>query len=142
MVSPLDVGDIEDPHPQRKEPVGRRLAALALAETYGQSGSAYQSPTFKEMRIEKDKIRVFFSDLSPGGLVARDNQPLSCFEIAGEDGTYHSASAVIAGAAVVVASPVVGQPRAVRFAWNSLAEPNLSDKNGLPVLPFDSAYRH
>jgi len=138
MVSPMDIGDLEDPHPRRKEPVGQRLAALALAEAYGQTGIAYKSPAFKEARVEGDKIRVFFSDVSAQGLVARDGKPLSWFEIAGADGKFHPATAVIDKDTVVVTGADVKTPGAVRFSWNNLAEPNLSDKNGLPVLPFSS----
>ena len=138
MVSPIDIGDFSDPHPKRKEPIGKRLAALALAETYGQAEIAFKSPAFKEMRVEGDKIRVSFSDVSAQGLVSRNGKPLSWFEIAGQDGKYHPATAVIDGAAVVVASPEVSNPFSVRFSWDNAAEPNLSDKNGLPVLPFSS----
>ncbi|MCX6983611.1 MAG: 9-O-acetylesterase [Lentisphaerae bacterium] len=138
MVSPIDVGDFSDPHPKRKEPIGKRLAALALAETYGKTGIAFRSPAFKEMRIEGDKIRVFFSDVSAQGLVSRDGKPLSWFEIAGQDGKYHQATAVIDGANVVATSAEVKSPCSIRFSWNNAAEPNLSDKNGLPVLPFSS----
>jgi len=138
MVSPIDVGDFSDPHPKRKEPIGKRLAALALAETYGKTGIAFRSPSFKEMRVEGNKIRVSFSDVSAQGLVSRDGKPLSWFEIAGQDGKYYPATAVIDGAAVVVASSEVSNPFSIRFSWNNAAEPNLSDKNGLPVLPFPS----
>ena len=138
MVSPIDIGDFSDPHPKRKEPIGKRLAALALAETYGKTGIAFRSPSFKEMRVEGNKIRVSFSDVSAQGLVSRDGKPLSWFEIAGQDGKYYPATAVIDGAAVVVASSEVSNPFSIRFSWNNAAEPNLSDKNGLPVLPFPS----
>ena len=46
------------------------------------------------------------------------------------------AEAVIDGESVVVRSPSVANPVAVRFGWHQLAEPNLANKAGLPASPF------
>jgi sialate O-acetylesterase len=44
----LDVGEQATIHPPRKEPVGTRLAYLALAQTYGIKGFDYASPLYKK----------------------------------------------------------------------------------------------
>jgi len=64
FVSPIDIGDIEDPHPKQKEPIGKRLASLALSETYEKKGIDYKSPSFKHIKIENDKVIVSFSNVS------------------------------------------------------------------------------
>ena len=86
----------------------------------------------------KGNAAVISFDYSDGGLVSRDDKPLSWFTIAGADGKFVPANAVIDGDTVVVTSPDVPAPTAVRFAWDELAMPNLSNKAGLPALPFRS----
>ena len=66
----------------------------------------------------------------------RDGKPLSWFSIAGDDKQFYAAVADIDGETVVVSSPKVPKPAAVRFGWNQIAEPNLSNKASLPASPF------
>jgi sialate O-acetylesterase len=56
--------------------------------------------------------------------------------IAGEDRRFVPADAVIAGDRVIVSSPQVAEPVAVRFAWHETARPNLANSAGLPAVPF------
>ena len=56
--------------------------------------------------------------------------------VAGEDGAFKKAEATIDGDSVVVKSTEVAAPVAVRYGWNQSAEPNLSNKDGLPASPF------
>lgn len=136
FTSPIDYGDVTDPHPTEKQPVGERLAALALAETYKKPGPPHKCPRAKSMAVENGKARILFDHLNGQGLVSRDGKPLSWFRIAGKDGEFHDAEAVIDGDTVVVSSSDVEVPTAVSFAWDGMAEPNLNGGNGLPVLPF------
>jgi len=140
FISAIDfIGDVNNPHPEEKEPVGFRLAMLALSETYGIRGLEYKSPSVKEMKKENGKIRIFFDNVSREGLISKDGKALSWFEIAGKDKKYVKAEASIEGGnTVLVSSSEIKSPEYVRYAWNSIAEPNLCDKNGLPVLPFSS----
>ena len=87
------------------------------------------------MSIEKGKIRIKFKHVG-SGLVSRDDKQLSWFTIAGKDGKFVPATAKIDGDSVIVMSEDVSKPKAVRFGWNQLAEPNLSNKEGLPASPF------
>ena len=136
MISTIDVADIRDIHPKRKYPVGQRLAMSALVETYGRKGIEHKSPSYENLIIESDKVRILFKNVGQKGLYSRDGKPLSWFEIAGQNAKYHKASAVIDGKTVVAWSPKVKAPKSVRFAWSCVASPNLSGKNNLPVLPF------
>lgn len=135
MVVINDIGDLKDIHPTNKQDVGRRLAAWALAKTYGKSEVEYSGPTFKAMSLEGDKLRLTFDHAD--GLASRDGKPLNWFEIIdANEGGFVTADARIDGAALVLSAAGVKQPVAMRFAWSMLAEPNLKNAAGLPAGAF------
>jgi len=129
------VDDLTDIHPRDKAPVGNRLALWALAKDYGRKNLIYSGPLYKSMQIEGKTIRVSFAHVG-GGLVARDGKELNEFQVAGADGRYVPAKAVIDGKSVVVSSESVAAPKNVRFAWRNAANPNLMNKAKLPASPF------
>jgi sialate O-acetylesterase len=135
MIVTTDIADLNDIHPKNKQDVGKRLALWALAKTYGKQDVVCSGPLYKSMTIEGGKVRLSF-DYVGGGLAARGGEPLSWFEIAGEDHKFVKADAVIDGPSVVVSSAKVPVPVAVRFGWGQLAQPNLMNKEGLPASPF------
>ncbi|MCH8921963.1 MAG: sialate O-acetylesterase [Planctomycetes bacterium] len=135
MVVTNDVGNIGTAHPRNKQAVGNRLAVLALAKTYGRKKLVYSGPLYKSMRVEGDNIRLAF-DHAAGGLASRDGKPLSWFTIAGADKKFVPATAKIDGKSLIVSSPAVQRPVAVRFGWHQIAEPNLMNKAGLPASSF------
>ena len=49
---------------------------------------------------------------------------------------FHPAEATIEGSTVVVTSPAVPEPLAVRYGWGPAVEPNLFNAEGLPAAPF------
>jgi sialate O-acetylesterase len=131
-----DIGDLKDIHPKNKQEVGRRLALLALAKTYGHDKLVCSGPTFKSMAAEGNKLRIAF-DNAAGGLASRDQKPLTWFEIIDADeGGFVKADAQIEGTSIVLSSPEVMHPVAMRFAWNMLAEPNLMNSASLPPSAF------
>ncbi len=130
-----DITDLNDIHPKNKQDVGKRLALQALAKTYGQKDVVYSGPLYKSMKMKDGKAVLHF-DHAGAGLMSRDDKPLSWFTIAGEDKQFVPAEAQIVKDTVVVSSDKVAQPAAVRFGWSKIAEPNLSNKDGLPALPF------
>ena len=134
-----DIGNIKDIHPNNKSEVGRRLSLWALADTYGKSGIVKSGPLFNGWKVSPDGIVVTF-DHTGSGLTTRDGKAPDWFEVAGADGTYHKAEAVISddGKSVRVSSPAVPAPERVRFAWSQLAEPNLMNREGLPAAAFIS----
>jgi sialate O-acetylesterase len=121
-------------HPAFKWEVGRRLALIALAKIYGQK-IAYSGPTYKQMKIEKGRIEIEFSNAGIG-LMNKDGKPLTEFTIAGKDGNYVPAEAVIEGNKVIVSSKDVPSPANVRFEWTEVGHANLYNKEGLPAVPF------
>jgi sialate O-acetylesterase len=129
------VDDLKDIHPRNKLEVGKRLALVALNKTYRHEDIACTGPMFQKMKI-KDGQAVLSFDYTAGGLVSKDGQPLTWFTIAGADGKFVPAQAMITNRNVVVSSAAVAKPVAVRFAWSEIAQPNLFNGAGLPAVPF------
>ena len=131
-----DVGDANNIHPANKKDPGERLARWALAKDYGKE-LTYSGPLFKSSLAAEGSIRVTFEQ-SGTGLKSRDGGALKRFEIAGADKVWHWAEATIEGAdSVMVSSPQVKEPSAVRYAWASNPEgANLVNSEGLPTSVF------
>ena len=130
----IDLGEADNIHPRNKQEVGRRLALNARALVYGEKVE-WSGPLFKSSRLEGGRVRITFEHAS-GGLVAKDGAPLKGFAIAGEDRKFSWAEAVIDGETVVVSSPAVPHPVAVRYAWATNPDCNLCNQTGLPASPF------
>jgi sialate O-acetylesterase len=133
MAVTVDCGDANDIHPAHKQPVGGRLALAARALAYGEK-IEYSGPVFESVKIEGAKAVLHFTHLG-GGLVAKDGG-LKGFTVAGADKVFHPGQAEIVGETVVVTSPGVLQPVAVRYAWANVPEGNLFNQAGLPASPF------
>jgi sialate O-acetylesterase len=131
----IDIGDERDIHPRNKQDVGLRLALNALAISYGRN-VVQAGPLYESMRIEGDQIRLHFHHVG-SGLVARDDKPLSHFEIAGANGIFKWAHASIESDHVIVKHPQIPAPRAARYAWSDNPDGcNLFNREGLPASPF------
>ena len=131
-----DIGDSSNIHPKDKQDVGKRLAAIALHNVYGES-VVYNGPVYTSMKTEGNKAAISFTDIG-SGLIAHDKYGyIKGFEIAGADKKFHYAKAYISGNIVVVYSDSVNAPVAVRYGWadNNL-EDNLFNKEGFPAAPF------
>ncbi len=134
----IDLGDAVDIHPKNKVPIGERLAQYALHHQYGNKDVIPGSPAPKEFVQQGSSILCHFYNLGKG-LRSSDGQPLRHFVVAGEDGLFSTAEAVIEGDSVRVSSPAVAAPRYVRYAWaNNPDGANLFSAEGLPVSPFRS----
>lgn len=130
----IDVGEGDNIHPLDKQDVGKRLAMIALAKTYGRAVQ-YSGPVYASMKVVGDKVQLSFAHVG-GALVAKGG-PLKYFAIAGEDMKFVWADAQIVGDKVVVSSPQVPHPVAVRYAWADNPEgANLYNAAGLPATPF------
>lgn len=128
-----DYGDAQDIHPKAKEPVGARLALLAQNIAYGRK-IVCQGPVYRAMKTRGNRIVLYFDSVG-SGLEAKGG-PLKGFTIAGEDRNFVDAQAEIVGNTVVVYSPQVPKPVAVRFGWDNYPDVNLFNKEGLPASPF------
>ncbi|QHI68145.1 sialate O-acetylesterase [Tichowtungia aerotolerans] len=128
-----DATTLNNIHPPNKEVPGTRLAQLALDNTYGQD-IVSTGPGFKEMKLLGDSIEIVFD--SAEGLTTRDGKDPDWFEIVGDNGIFKPAKAVIKGSSILLRSPDVANPVAMRFAWDKLATPNLMNGAGLPAPAF------
>lgn len=144
-----DIGHPSDIHPKNKQDVGSRLAQWALAKEYGQD-LVPSGPLYKSMKVEGSAIRIEFDHIGAGLIAAHKEilkpyepvkelapDALKRFAIAGADKTWHWAEARIEGDSVVVSSPAVAAPVAVRYAYSgNPAGANLYNREGLPASPF------
>lgn len=120
--NPMDI------HPKNKQDIGRWLALAAKAKAYGEN-VVYSGPMFRNYRIEGMAIRLFF-DHAGSGLVAKNGE-LTGFAIRGDDGEWHWANARIESTTVLVWSPLVEKPVAVRYAWGTNPPASLHNREGL-----------
>ena len=129
-----DVGEWNDIHPLNKKAVAQRLFLAARKLVYGEKITA-SGPVYKDVTVSGDKIILSFTETGRG-LMAKGGV-LKGFAIAGEDGRFVWADAVIKGKTVVVSSKEVAKPVAVRYAWCDNPEgANLCNKDGLLASPF------
>ena len=131
LVTTLDVGESHDVHPKDKKPVGERLAALALDEVYHLKMGPL-TPLLGRVSAQGSTLSVQFSR-APRGLRLKGD---GGFEVAGADGVFHPATATLSKDAVLLSSPEVKAPQAVRHAWKDDPQAYASAVDGLPVPGF------
>ena len=152
----IDIGESDDIHLRNKKDAGERLAMIALAKDYNKS-LPYSGPVYQSLKIEGNKAILSFQHVE-GGLVAKPlaekydvrslikataplvrnspNSALEGFSLCGEDQKWFWADAQIVGDTVVVTSPKVAVPVAVRYGWADNPTCNLYNGAGLPASPF------
>lgn len=149
MAVTIDIGHPTDIHPKNKQDVGSRLAQWALAKEYDQA-IVPSGPLYQSMAVEGTAIRVTFDHIGQGLMAGKKEilkpyepveslapDALKCFTIAGADRVWHWAEARVDGHTVVVSSPQVAAPVAVRYAFSMNPDgANLYNKEGLPASPF------
>ncbi|HEV7991145.1 MAG TPA: sialate O-acetylesterase [Gemmatimonadaceae bacterium] len=132
----IDIGDEKDIHPRNKQDVGHRLALAARRVAYRQRVEDV-GPTHRSHGVRGGTVIVRF-DHAAGGLVSRSpGGAVGGFAIAGADRHFVWADARIEGSSVIVSSPRVASPVAVRYGWgNNPTEARLYNGEGLPAVPF------
>lgn len=130
LVEPYELRNI---HPRNKTDVGKRLAFMALNKTYGYNRVAAHGPEYNSMEIRDGKAIISF-DYAQEGFNRTDG--IEGFEIAGEDGLFQPAQAVVRDGKVEVSHEGVNQPVAVRYCFRNFQIGNLAGTRELPVVPF------
>jgi len=134
MVVTLDVGNVENIHPADKISVGERLALWALAKNYG-IDVEYSGPRFNDkFTVRKNELTVEF-DYAENGFIIKNETP-NQFEIAGENGVYYPATALIYGNSIILSSPKVENPVNARYAFTNGSTATLFNSSGLPASSF------
>jgi sialate O-acetylesterase len=132
----IDIGDAQDIHPRNKHDVGARLALAARRVAYGQTVE-HAGPTHRSHVVRGNAIVVRFDHVGAGLVSRAPDGAVGGFAIAGADRKFVWADARIEGSSVIVSSPQVASPVAVRYAWgNNPTRASLYDRAGLPAVPF------
>jgi len=132
--------ELKQVHPSRKLPVGERLCYMAMQMAYGYDNLGAVNPSFKSATVNGRTVRVTFDNARSGFL---GNTDIVGFEIAGEGGYFHAATATTgfsfrAGSYVELTAPEVPQPKFVRYCYRDFQVGTLKAANGLPVIPFSA----
>jgi sialate O-acetylesterase len=136
MAVTTDIGESHDIHPRNKQDVGKRLAAVALHDTYGKN-VVYSGPVYQSMKVENGKAVVSFNAMGSGLMVKDRYGYVKGFEVAGDDHVFHYAKAFMEGDHVVVYCDDVKAPVAVRYGWaDDAGDDNLYNTEGFPAGPF------
>jgi sialate O-acetylesterase len=138
MALAIDCGDKTNIHPHRKQPVGERLARLALADVYGKNIAA-RGPAFQTLEKMNGTLRVVFQYSEKGLKTSDGKTEVPGFEAAGNDGAFHPVDADIVSDDTIELTGLSGDdPATVRYGWANFPEPPLTLQNsaGLPAEPF------
>jgi len=149
-----DLGEYSDSHPHAKLAVAERM--LETYFSFSTGGAKQLGPRLLSSAVEGPRFRLRFQTAGhklvaaevvmnkKRGLPPRTDPEafrapagkLTGFEICGPDQRFVEAGATIDGRDVIVASPSVSQPSAVRYAWKDFTLANLFDDRGYPAAPF------
>ncbi|MGL4518858.1 MAG: sialate O-acetylesterase [Phocaeicola sp.] len=132
LIEPFEKFEI---HPKEKKTIGERLAFMALSDSYGYENIRSHGPVYERMEVE-DTTAVLFFEHAAGGYYSKGE--VVGFEIAGEDRQFHPAHVKLEWQrnALLVTSPQVAKPVAVRYCFRNFQLGNLTNVFGLPVYPF------
>ena len=137
MAVTMDLADPNELHPPNKQDLAYRLSKIALARSYGLDSIVFRGPEFLEMASRDSVILVRFEKSSLGsGLMTSDGRQPRHFELAGADGIFHPATALIKGDELHLQSRSVMKPVHVRYAFSNAPVTNLTNQEGFPALPF------
>ena len=128
----IDIGNPTYVHPADKQDVGLRLGLVAESVTYGQDVAAY-GPLYDHMAVEGSSIRLYFTHTEAG--VAFKGDTATGFEIAGADGNFVTATAVIQpDSTILVSAASVTAPKNVHYCWAGNPTASLFNK-ATPAIP-------
>ena len=138
MIVTTDIGNPTDIHPRNKTTVGKRLAAVALTNSY-QKNIYNTGPTFHSFQKKDNELLITFDFIGKGLSTTNEYGLVNGFEVAGENQTFYIAKAYIKDNKLVVSCDEVPNPIAVRFGWKGDASHcNLFNEEGFPAVPFRS----
>ena len=130
MICLLDQGEFDNIHPTNKRVVGERLYELARREIYGLEGEL--SPRVTERKIEGSMMTL----ITDQPLMTRDGKEPAMLELAGADGEFRPARAMLEGPMLHLTAAGVEHPIHCRYAWTDYGIVNLFAASGLPLEPF------
>lgn len=118
-------------------PLGLRLAAEA-GRLCGLKTGTTAGPLFHRQEIQGETVRLAFRQTG-SGLCTSDEAAPAGFSVAGRDGRFFPAEAVLEGDIVVVRSDRVPLPVSARYGWSgNPSRCNFYNRDGYPAVPFRS----
>ena len=145
MANPFELGEYGNIHPTDKEPVGKRLANLALGQVYAFSEleASCNGPRYKDFYVDGKQMHLKFINMESGLLIRKNNKLVELqeeieagFELAAEDGKYLPAIAVVKNGEIILESSAIEEPMYARYLWTNYADVLLFGRNGIPMEPF------
>jgi sialate O-acetylesterase len=132
MAVTIDLGEKTNIHPTHKEPVGKRIAAIAFNQVYG-FNIPYSGPIYKNVEFKGNQAILSFDYVYSG---LKSDGELQGFSICGDDKQFVAAKAVIKDNQIVVYAEGLSTPTAVRYGWENWTEANLKNSAGFLASPF------
>jgi len=132
MAVAIDIGDPLDIHPANKQDVGRRLALIARAKTYGED-IEFSGPILDGVERGTNEIVVLFTHAA--GLHVCDNQKLSGFKIR-RDREWVDISGHIDNERVILTGDSLDTIVELSYGYGACPRCNLYNKSHLPARPF------
>ncbi|MCI2229842.1 sialate O-acetylesterase [Polaribacter sp. MSW13] len=135
MIVITDVGDKQDTHAKNKQPVGERLALLALGDTY-HTVTDYESPMFDTITFSQNTYFLNFKG-EFSSLKTKESRKIVGFEISYDNINFQKFEPIIQGKLLkFTMSEKHQKPIYIRYAWKPYTEANLISNKGLPVSTF------
>ena len=134
MVTAIDVGEADSIHPTNKKVIGQRLANLALATVYGEDVPWHNPECGQAVQVSNQQTVVLQCDFADG---LHSKGEIISFELAGSDGQFHLAKAVIDGVTLRLSAAEVIAPTLVRYGWHNNPLANIYNSDGLPLMPLE-----
>jgi sialate O-acetylesterase len=137
MIVAVDIGEARNVHPGDKHTVAERLALAARRLKYKEAIEDYCSPVHDSVILDGGRVRIAFRFAEKGLSVQGEGTPKG-FALAGSDGKFWWADAVLEGNVVILKSEKVSAPKTVRYAWANNPSVNTYNVNNLPLAPFQA----
>lgn len=131
IVITADIGDPGNIHPGKKRPVGKRLARIALAETYG-ADIRWQSPEVESSFRNGSGATIELAYTFDGLKTTSDENE---FEVS-EDGILFTRPDWKIDGDKIMLNSVLNKINYVRYCWRDNAKSNIFNSEGLPLGPF------
>ena len=129
-----DCGELDNIHPSDKSQVGHRLYLQALSEVYGLlPHERAAAPMYASHYVTGNVLTVQTENADDGFLLK--GEPCG-FALAGADGVFYPADAVLMPGRIMLTAAAVPQPVHARYAWTNYMQVTVYGRNGLPLAPF------
>jgi sialate O-acetylesterase len=135
MATAVDLGVQDDVHPRDKQNVAHRLVIAAARVVYGED-IIHTGPAYQSIQVENNRARIRFANVGSGIDINDKYGYVRGFEIAGANGKFVWAQALLDGSDILVSSKAITHPVAVRYDWTNTPDGNVFNKEGLPATPF------